>query len=59
VGRNKNQRIRKFKLLEVNSRKLNAEVVGACLAGKYVGKEIIVEGKVTDTHRSLKSNTVF
>jgi hypothetical protein len=46
-------------LLEVNSRKLNAEVVGACLAGKYVGKEIIVEGKVTDTHRSLKSNTVF
>jgi micrococcal nuclease len=34
-------------------------LVGACLAGKYVGKEIIVEGKVADTYRSLKSNTVF
>jgi micrococcal nuclease len=34
-------------------------VVGACLAGNYVGKEIIVEGEVIDTHSYLKSNTVF
>jgi micrococcal nuclease len=39
--------------------KLNVEVIGACLAGNYIGKEIIVEGKVADTHRSLKSDTVF
>ena len=34
------------------------EIVGACQAGKYLGEEIIVEGKVVDTHRS-KTNTVF
>jgi micrococcal nuclease len=39
--------------------KLNVEVIGACLAGKYIGKEIIIEGKVVDTYRSLKSSTVF
>jgi micrococcal nuclease len=39
--------------------KLNVEVIGACLAGNYIGKEIIVEGKVADAHRSLKSDTVF
>ena len=39
--------------------KLGLKVVGACQAGKYLGKEIIVEGKVVDTYRHLKSNTVF
>jgi len=34
------------------------EVVGACQAGKYLGKEVIVEGRVADAHRS-KTNTVF
>ena len=39
--------------------KLGLQVVGACLAGKYLGKKMIVEGKVVDTYRHLKSNTVF
>ena len=33
-------------------------VVGACQAGNYYGKEMIVEGKVADGYRS-KTNTVF
>lgn len=44
---------------KLTTEKLGLEVVGACLAGKYVGRELIVEGKVVDTHRDLKSNTVF
>jgi len=39
--------------------KLGLEIVGACLAGKYVSKKVIVEGKIVDTYRHLKSNTVF
>jgi len=38
---------------------LGYDVVGACLAGKYLGRELIVEGKIVDTYRDLKSNTVF
>jgi len=38
--------------------KTGLEVVFACNAGNYLGKEIIVEGKVVDTYRS-KTNTVF
>lgn len=34
------------------------EVIFACNAGNYSGKEIIVEGRVTDAYRS-KTNTVF
>jgi len=44
---------------KLTTEKLGLEVVGACLAGKYLGKEVIVEGKVVDTYRHLKSNTVF
>jgi len=44
---------------KLTQEKLNAEVVGACLAGKYISRKIIVEGKIVDTHRSLKSDTVF
>jgi len=43
----------------LTTEKLGFDVVGACLAGKYLGRELIVEGKVVDTHRDLKSNTVF
>lgn len=41
------------------SEKIGLEVIGACSAGKYLGKEVIVEGKVVDTYRSIKTNTVF
>lgn len=44
---------------ELTKEKLGFDVVGACLAGKYLGQELIVEGKVVDSHRDLKSNTVF
>jgi len=43
----------------LTTEKLGFDVVDACLAGKYLGRELIVEGKVVDTHRDLKSNTVF
>jgi len=33
-------------------------VVGACNAGNYINKEVIVEGKIADAYRS-KTNTVF
>jgi endonuclease YncB( thermonuclease family) len=39
--------------------KLNVKVVNACFASNYIGKEIILEGKVVSTYRSPKSNTVF
>jgi len=50
--------------MELQWEKLTSEltglrVVGACQAGNYYGKEVIVEGKVVDTYRHLKSNTVF
>jgi micrococcal nuclease len=44
---------------KLTTEKLGFEVVGACLAGKYFGREFIVEGKVVDTYHHLKSNTVF
>jgi micrococcal nuclease len=34
------------------------KVIGACQAGNYYGKEVIVEGKVASAYRS-KTNTVF
>jgi len=34
------------------------KVIGACNAGNYYGKEMIVEGKIAATYRS-KTNTVF
>lgn len=34
------------------------KVVGACQAGNYYGKEMIIEGKIVDAYRS-KTNTVF
>lgn len=33
-------------------------VVGACNAGNYINKEMIVEGKIADAYRS-KTNTIF
>lgn len=44
---------------KLTTEKLGLDVVGACLAGKYLDRELIVEGKAVDTHRDLKSNTVF
>jgi len=34
------------------------KVIGACQAGNYYGKEMIIEGKIVDAYRS-KTNTVF
>lgn len=44
---------------KLTTEKLGYDVVGACSAGKYLGRELIVEGKVVDTYHDLKSNTVF
>ena len=44
---------------KLTTEKLGFDVVGACQAGKYLGRELIVEGKVADTYHDLKSNTVF
>jgi len=38
--------------------KTGLKVIGACQAGNYYGKEVIVEGRVVATYRS-KTNTVF
>ena len=48
-----------FQWERLTSEKLGYDVVGACLAGKYLGQKLIVEGKIVDTYRDLKSNTVF
>jgi len=42
----------------LTSEKTGLEVVFACNAGNYYGKEAIVEGKIADAYRS-KTNTVF
>lgn len=44
---------------KLTAEKTGLEVVFACNAGNYLGKEIIVEGKIVDTYHDLKSNTVF
>lgn len=44
---------------KLTAEKLGFDVVDACLAGKYLGRKLIIEGKVVDSHRDLKSNTVF
>ncbi|MHA1410798.1 MAG: thermonuclease family protein [Candidatus Odinarchaeia archaeon] len=44
---------------ELTTANLGYDVVGACQAGKYLGRELIIEGKIADTYHDLKSNTVF
>lgn len=39
--------------------KLGYDVVLACKAGQYLGRELIVEGKVAGAYHDLESNTVF
>ena len=48
-----------LKWLKLTKEKLGYKVVDACRASKYLGKKIIVQGKVVDAYRSPKSNTVF
>ncbi len=48
-----------FQWEKLTTEKLGFDVVGTCEAGKYLGRELIVEGKVADTYHDLKSNTVF
>ena len=49
----------KFKWQKLTKENLGLVVVEACSAGKYLGKEIIVEGKIVDSFWYSKSNTVF
>jgi len=48
-----------FQWEKLTTEKLGFDVVLACEAGKYFGRELIVEGKVADAYHDLKSNTVF
>ena len=48
-----------FQWEKLTTEKLGFDVVLACEAGKYLGRELIVEGKVADAYHDLKSNTVF
>ena len=56
---NSEEKKSEFKWERLTTERLGYDVVGACLAGKYLGRELIVEGKIVDTYRDLKSNTVF
>lgn len=58
IEEKRNEKI-EFQWEKLTTEKLGFDVVAACLTGKYLGKELIVEGKVVDTHSDLKSNTVF
>ena len=44
---------------KLTTEKLGYDVVAACEAGQYLGRELIVEGKVADAYHDSKSNTVF
>jgi len=48
-----------FKWEELTTEKLGYDMVSACKAGQYLGRELIVEGKVAGTYHDLESNTVF
>jgi len=48
-----------FQWEKLTTEKLGFDVVLACEAGKYLGRELIVEGKVADAYHDSKSNTVF
>ena len=48
-----------FQWEKITTEKLGFDVVLACEAGKYLGRELIVEGKVADAYHDSKSNTVF
>lgn len=43
---------------ELNTEKTGVQVIGACQAGNYFGKEMVVEGRIASANRS-KTNTVF
>jgi len=45
-----------FQWKNLREDKTGLKVIGACQAGNYYGKEVIVEGKVADTYRSKKNN---
>ena len=48
-----------FQWEKLTTEKLGFDVVLACEAGQYLGRELIVEGKVADAYHDSKSNTVF
>jgi len=47
-----------FSWEELTVEKTGLRVIGACQAGNYYGKEMIIEGKIVDAFRS-KTNTIF
>ena len=44
---------------KLTTEKLGYDVVSACEAGQYLGRELIIEGKVVDAYHDSKNNTVF
>jgi len=38
---------------------LKTKIIDACSSKDYIGKEVIVEGKIVSIYHSLKSNTIF
>jgi len=48
-----------FQWQKLTAEKLGFDVIGACEAGKYLGRELIIEGKIADAYCDSKSNTVF
>jgi micrococcal nuclease len=54
----KEEKIAKPQWEKLTTELTGLKIVGACQAGNYYGREIIVEGKIASTYRS-KTNTVF
>lgn len=50
---------RQWKWGKLTTAKLGYSTIDACAAGKYLGKKLIVEGKIADVYHDSKSNTVF
>lgn len=48
-----------FEWEKLTTSKLGYDVVDACQAGQYLGRELIVQGKIVDAYHHLESNTVF
>jgi micrococcal nuclease len=49
---------KEFNWTELTTEKTGLKVIGACQAGNYYGKEVIIEGRIVAAYRS-KTNTVF
>lgn len=50
---------KEYKWKRLTTENLGFDVISACSAIKYLGRKVIVEGKVVDTYYHTKSGTVF